>query len=200
MFFCILGFSDSELFWQNNFNQSLFLSFDWPLLKELSILKTGWSYETGFGTETTVLHVLLFQGELLGYGEFSPWEVIWHTFVFACHSFADRRDMYLKGFGQYYTPISCFSKLGMYVFMEWFYYLFSFLNYLIQLITWLVCHHYANNAVDLLKMWGFTSMNIYNKIIIFLDFQKKDNFCFTFRRLVKHAYHIQTVKLPIQLW
>lgn len=200
MFFCILGLSDSKLFCQNNFNQSLFLSFDWLLLKELSILKTGWSYEAGFGTETTVLHILLFQGELLGYGEFSSWEIIWHALVLVCQSFADRRDVYTKGFAQYYTTISCFSKLGMYVFIEWFYYLFSFLNYLIQWITWLVHHHYANNAVDLLKMWGFTSMKIHNKFLIFLDFKKKGNFCFIFRRLLKHAYHIQNMKLHTQLW
>ena len=90
-----------------------FLSFDWLLLKELSTLKTGWRYEAGFDTGTTVLHILLFQGELLGCREFSSWEIIWHTFVLVCHSFADRRDVYTEGFAQYYTTISCFSKLGV---------------------------------------------------------------------------------------
>lgn len=86
--------------------------------KELSVLKTEWSYKAGFGKEATVLHILLLQGGLFGYGEFSSWEIIQHVFVLVCHSFADREDVYMKGFIRYYATIGCFSKLDMHVFIQ----------------------------------------------------------------------------------
>lgn len=46
-------------------------------------------------------------------------------FVLVCHSFADSRDVHVKGFAQYFANISCFSKLGMYVLTGRCDYLFS---------------------------------------------------------------------------